>query len=328
MSDLMVPIVMQLEQDPNALRIKKLLLYTCKNWWESDSTRLSVISLQSLIEEIRIAHPTIEQLRSRLTHLIGTLNKSSDYAAVGQIIIAVLQRLYAQEAVTIITPPESRLEQDVNLSRIKKLLIYTCRHYWEANSHVIEQISLQELLSELFQLYPTLEALRSGFSATIKTLNKPVEYALIAELIVRDMESQYGQEATPAIAEPVESINLFDVRLEILKSANPLQVKILLFSSAYYVFEFSQQDWINLKLYSLEGLLKTVLSQTSSIEAFQQTLTAKAEQLKNSEQYLELVPVILRSLRSSYTKLQRQLQHALQSGSVADRTLAGSTQAG
>ncbi|MER3432632.1 MAG: hypothetical protein C4288_04185 [Leptolyngbya sp. ERB_1_1] len=183
-------VISQFKEDPNALRIQKLLFYICKNRWESDSTRLNALSWRSLIEETRETYPTIEQLRSRLIHQIGMLNKSAEYIPIGQIILSVFERVYVQNAATIVTTP--KLDQDVNVCRIKKLLIYICRQYWEADSSVIEQVSTSELIDELMQRYTTLEELRSGLSKSVRTLNKPIEYSLVSEVILRQVEPLYG----------------------------------------------------------------------------------------------------------------------------------------
>lgn len=339
MSDEVALVVGELEQDANLIRIKKLLLYTCKNWWENDTPRLNLLNLRGLVEEIRQTHNTLEHLQSRLNHMVGTLNKSAEYVPIAQTIVTALEPLYKLESTEIILPPEiptpnpalQNLEQDLNLSRIKKLLICACRKYWEANPQVIEQIQLRELIDELRHLYPTLTSARSGLAAIVKTLNKPVEYALIAETIMREVEPLYDTEASSseAVAEQeqaVEAVNLFDVRLEILKYANPLRTKILLFSSAYYLFQFRPQDWANLKLYSLDGLLRTVLSQNASLDQLQQTLQAKAEQLPEADLYVEIVSVITKALRANFSLLQRQIQHLAQIGSVADITSASPTQ--
>jgi len=186
--------ISQFQKDPNALRIQKLLFYVCKNRWESDSTRLNALSWRSLIEETREAYPTIEQLRSRLIYQIGMLNKSAEYTPIGQMILSVLERVYAQNAATMVTTPKrlTKLDQDANVYRIKKLLIYTCRQHWEANLSVIEQLTTSELIDELMQRYTTLEKLRSGLSKSVRTLNKPVEYSLVSEVILREVESLYG----------------------------------------------------------------------------------------------------------------------------------------
>jgi hypothetical protein len=329
MNDPIAPIVNHFDQDPKAIRIQKLLVYVCRNHWASDMFPFDASQWRSLIEEVRITHPTLDQLRSRLTHQIGTLNKSKEYAAIGQIILSVLEGLYAENAVTIVSMPRhsTKLEQDINIHRIKKLLIYTCKKYWEANSYIIEQTPLSDLIDALIKKYPTAEELRSGLNTVVKTLNKSVEYALIAEIIIREVEPLYGNDQPADDLAQWEPIQLFDIRRELLKAVNPLQTKVLLFSSVYYVFEFCQQDWSNLKLYSLDGLLRTVVIQAATIEEFQQLLQSKASQLRDPEPYLEIVPVLVRSLKKDYDTLRQQLQRVSSVSSIADTTIARSTRA-
>lgn len=329
MNDPIAPIVSQFEQDPNAIRIQKLLVYVCRNHWDSEMPRFDANSWRSLIEEVKTSYPTIEELRSQLALQIGTLNKATEYIHIGQIILCLFERMYAQDMQTIVKAPRTpKLEQDIHINRIKKLLIYTCRKYWEANSYVIEQTSVSELIDELIKQYPSREELRSGLARVVKTLNKSVEYSLIAEIIVREVEPLYGEsKLIAADLDSTDSINLFDIRREILNSVNPLQAKVLLFSSVYYLFEFLQQDWSNLKLYSLDELLRTIVIQTETIEELQQLLNSKANQLKNSETYLEIVPVLVRSLKKNYSELRQNLQLSSRISSIADSTTANSTRA-
>lgn len=349
-------IVRRLEQDANAARIKKLILYACKNWWENDPDRLSVISLQSLVQELRYLNPTLEHLKYKLHLLVGTLSKQEEYLQVATTIIENLTGLYRSatpiEKTTINTNPLDAiggklqnqitkiLEQEVHSSRIKKLMIYAARKHWEADPLKIDQAEINRLISELAHQYPTIESLQIGLAAIVKSLNKPIEYAAIANMILREMGKLYSQEdeaispestndlATQAVAPPssqtAPAIELFDMRLEIVKFANPLRAKILLFSLVYYPFTCKEQDWSNLKLYSLEGLLRSVTTVCSSLEDLQSKLEAAAQQLNPPEDYIEVVSVILKSLKPGYASLQQHVQQALQI--TAEVTRANSTQ--
>jgi len=349
-------IVRRLEQDANAARIKKLILYACKNWWENDPDRLSVISLQSLVQELRYLNPTLEHLKYKLHLLVGTLSKQEEYLQVATTIIENLTGLYRSatpiEKTTINTNPLDAiggklqnqitkiLEQEVHSSRIKKLMIYAARKHWEADPLKIDQAEINRLISELAHQYPTIESLQIGLAAIVKSLNKPIEYAAIANMILREMGKLYSQEgeaispestndlATQAVAPPssqtAPAIELFDMRLEIVKFANPLRAKILLFSLVYYPFTYKEQDWSNLKLYSLEGLLRSVTTVCHSLEDLQSNLEVAAQQLNPPEDYVEVVRVILKSLKPGYISLQQHVQQALQI--TAEVTRANSTQ--
>ncbi len=362
MADQYAPIVCQLEQDANAVRIKKLILYACKNWWENDLDRLSVISLQNLVQELRYLNPTLEHLQYKLKLLVGTLSKQEEYLQVANTIIENLAGLYRTatpiEKITINTNPldgiggelqtqiTQALEQEANSSsRIKKLMICAARKYWEADTIKVEQAEIKKLISELAHQYPTIESLQIGLAAIVKSLNKPIEYAAIANMILRQMGKLYIQEDTvqenapfqksvdsqpsQALDQPVcqtadPIISLFDMRLEIIKFANPLRAKILLFSLVYYPFAGKEQDWSNLKLHSLEGLLRSVTTVCSSLEALQLKIEAAAHQLSQPEDYLAVASVILKSAKPGYAALQQQVEQALESN--ADVTRADSTQ--
>lgn len=350
-------IVRQLEQDANAVRIKKLILYACKNWWENDPDRLSVISLPSLVQELRYLNPTLEHLQYKLHLLVGTLSKQEEYLQVATTIVENLTGLYRSaapiEKMTIITNPldairgalqnqiTKRLEQEASASRIKKLMIYAARKHWEPDPLKVDQAEINKLISELAHQYPTIESLQIGLAAIVKSLNKPIEYAAIANMILREMGKLYSQEdrvpspeprddlATHPIDLPIPhtvepAIELFDMRLEIVKFANPLRAKILLFSLVYYPFTCKEQDWSNLKLYSLEGLLRSVTTICGSLEDLQSKLEAAAQQLNPPEDYIEVVSVILKSLKPGYISLQQHVQQALQI--TAEVTQANSTQ--
>ncbi|MGV0028350.1 hypothetical protein [Phormidesmis priestleyi] len=351
----------QLQQDASAVRVKKLIIYACKNWWETDPDILGITELEKLVSELRQLHPSLEQLQARLKTLVGTLNKRDEYFPIAHLISQKMEALYAQsgfvEVTAIVSPPgchpqieeiASRL-QNLDLIRIKKLMLSTARNYWETDPLKIHHAQLQDLIDELWQGYPTLEELRAGFASVVKTLNKPVEYALIAEMILQEMRSLYLNQSNlptdllPHSAEvtapdllkvnpllainaiPADLIDLFDLRLEIIKYANPLRAKILLFSIVYYHFSFSPQDWSNLKLYTLEGLLRSLTTVCESINDLQTQLQDTAQQLSQPDEFVDVAHILLKCLKPTYPKLQQQVQQAM-NGSLADTTQASATQ--
>ena len=355
MADQYAPIVGQLEQDANAVRIKKLILYACKNWWENDLDRLNVISLQNLVQELRYLNPTLEHLQYKLNLLVGTLSKQDEYLQVANTIIEHLAGLYRTAAIekpTINANPldgiggelqtqiTHALEQEANSGRIKKLMICAARKCWEPDPIKVAQADIKNLVSDLAHQYPTIESLQIGLAAIVKSLNKPTEYAPIANMILREMGKLYVQADEVLLSESAHdqssqtpnqptqtadsTVSLFDIRLEIIKFANPLRAKILLFSLLYYPFTGKEQDWSNLKLYSLEGLLRSVTAVSSSLEVLKVKLEEMAHCLSPTEDYLEVASVIFKSIKPGYAELQQQQQAS--ETSAADITRADSTQ--
>lgn len=86
-----------LEQNPNALRIKKLMLYLCRRHWESDVGALNEIDMHQLVQEVYLLAPTIGQLEVALESVVSTLNKQAEYSVVAQAIVSSLKPLYPDE---------------------------------------------------------------------------------------------------------------------------------------------------------------------------------------------------------------------------------------
>lgn len=78
-----------------------------------------------------------------------------------------------------------------HLPRIKKLLVYACTHHWESNATGLSSYHLHDLLQQLLQIAPTFSSLKSHLNGVIQTLNKPAEYTLVANTIVRHLQHLY-----------------------------------------------------------------------------------------------------------------------------------------
>ena len=78
-----------------------------------------------------------------------------------------------------------------HLPRIKKLLVYACTHQWESNAAELSSYHLHDLVQQLLQIAPTFSALKVHLNSVIQTLNKPAEYTLVANTIVRYLQHLY-----------------------------------------------------------------------------------------------------------------------------------------
>ncbi|MEH1820005.1 MAG: hypothetical protein V7L31_13145 [Nostoc sp.] len=83
------------------------------------------------------------------------------------------------------------LEQHENSKRIKKLIYSACKNIWENDEETLDRFKLQELIQELYRLNPTINNLNYSLSKVVKTLNKQVEYALLASIISHEMQKLY-----------------------------------------------------------------------------------------------------------------------------------------
>uniref|UniRef100_B8HLG0 Uncharacterized protein n=1 Tax=Cyanothece sp. (strain PCC 7425 / ATCC 29141) TaxID=395961 RepID=B8HLG0_CYAP4 len=226
------------------------------------------------------------------------------------------------------------LDQNRNSLRIKKLMFAVCNGVWENDQNRLNLYRFQDLISELRRRAPSLEALRTNLFQIANTLNKKAEYLQIANFIVDSLRPLYPaprpqeSQLSPAVKEtqpgldrvsssgtlanspelkvPLSSLptavlvppqHWFDVRMEIMKYANPLQAKILLFSSLIHHFTFSQQDWFSLKTYCLDQLLTRLCQTCTTLQEVELKLNQTANFLEPVEQHRAVGAVILRALQ-------------------------------
>lgn len=83
------------------------------------------------------------------------------------------------------------LERDPHLLRVKKLLYCACYGVWEDSRDRLNQVSLDDLVQGVWERSPTVDALQFQLNRVVKTLNKPVEYAQVANGILRVLSQLY-----------------------------------------------------------------------------------------------------------------------------------------
>jgi len=354
----------KLEQGEHSDRIKKLLFYVCHSRWENDLHRLQSIHLSTLIADLHRLAPTLEQLRSTLDRFVQTLSKQAEYSLIANKIISALLHLYNTEEEVPAQPahhltslaqlpaplPESSISKgsidelsneqnhlynevvrglgwDPNLLRIKKLILYACWQQWESDPVKLDGINLGILVRELHRLAPKLQQLQTTLTTVVDALNKQAEYRPIAQTIISKFSCLYPSESavaataecnSPAVCDPASSqaatppksqlasipqhqrINLFDYRLGIMKYANPLRAKILILSALHDDFRFTNQDWLNLKLYELDGLLRQLLFTCKTYTDLEALLYGAARRLQEPEETVQTATAVVQCLRSFY----------------------------
>jgi hypothetical protein len=91
--------------------------------------------------------------------------------------------------------------------RAKKLVCLVCTGILENDLQRLDNFSFVELLQDLYQQYPTIEALKEDLVKAVKTIapQKQRLYLIVAKLVFNIVSKLYKQLAMPAIAEPVIS---------------------------------------------------------------------------------------------------------------------------
>jgi hypothetical protein len=196
-------VIQNLAQDHDLQRIKKLLIYICKHYWEHDPTQLSDYNLRDLVQELLAIAPTLEHLQFCFNNTVQTINKKAEYTLVTNRIINHLKPLYIEyqnptqinhyQPEQYLTVAQS-LEHDQEQLRIKKLLFCACNNAWENDISKLTHASLAYLVQELHKLAPTPESLDAVLQSIVNTLNRQEIYRAIAEKVNRAFQALYRVE--------------------------------------------------------------------------------------------------------------------------------------
>lgn len=241
------------------------------------------------------------------------------------------------------------LEQSPQQLRIRKLVYCACKQAWENDPQVLQQFPLKPLLHELLILAPTPQKLEVLLNRIVDTLNKKEAYQIVAATVISNLnlmfpltgaaaaaaEANYtsGESSTQATERLTATVSLpqpastkqtpdwFDVRLEIMRYANPLRAKVVLFAALYHEFNFTQPEWLKLSRCHLDDLLMQVYDQTSTLAELETRLTQVATNLHQSEDHLAAVGAIVQALRSAYGEAGQHFQTTFQPTAGRDREL-------
>ncbi|MBI4784905.1 MAG: hypothetical protein HY785_26900 [Oscillatoriophycideae cyanobacterium NC_groundwater_1537_Pr4_S-0.65um_50_18] len=97
--------------------------------------------------------------------------------------------------------------------------------------------------------------------------------------------------------------DFFDLRVSIMQSANPMRVKILLFTLMHEVFTPGAEHDSLLKNHELDDLLQILLQTHKLLSDLESKLLSAARSLQESDEYAQVAQVLLRSLKPFYTYL-------------------------
>ncbi|MBK1990044.1 hypothetical protein A0J48_021360 [Sphaerospermopsis aphanizomenoides BCCUSP55] len=228
------------------------------------------------------------------------------------------------------------LEYDPNSKRIKKLIFCTCKKVGANDEEKLDRYTFQELIHELYNLNPTIDYLNYTLTQVVNTLNKPAEYAIIANIILNKLDTLYvisNDEATgiifnqPTQPEETEIIsnppqpqisstshylesattdqtkyeyNQFDVRQNLMRYTNPLRAKIVIFSALYHRFTFQKEDWLKLKSIELDILLEKLFDACPTMREFEYRLNNSVIYMGNSDENIQAASTIIRFMKSFY----------------------------
>lgn len=255
---------------------------------------------------------------AELQNLDGNVNPLKNLESGGDASLDMFSCSNLQNQNQVYSAIAQTLAKDSQVQRIKKLIIYVCRTQWLSDVSQLSMFSLEALVEELHILAPTDLQLQNILSGVVKTLSKPTEYSSIANKIVDYLAPLYttsvgqpvaagspqsdlsGQQLVSEKPELTRKLNLFDVRLGILKYANPLRAKILVSSALYGDFLFREGDWLDLKHHELDDLLHQILKVCKTFTDLECLLYNTAKRLRTADEFVETASTVIKCLRTIY----------------------------
>ena len=227
-------VVTGLEQHENSSRIKKLIYSVCKKHWENDLAIIDQIGSFNLLQELRIANPTIDDFKSKLYNVVKTLNKQAEYSLVANVIVSEMIKIYFEDSETtellpspevrisdakpspsktpsiipqknnfdlVCDPFELRLEvmKYTNPLRVKILLFSLLKHKFDRSDQdwlLVKSCELDDLLKNTFHACATIIDLELKLHKIAKTLPEPNEYTQAANAIIQAMKPLYTAQVT------------------------------------------------------------------------------------------------------------------------------------
>lgn len=277
-SNFLDEVVDELEQSDNVTRIKRLILFTCHDYWVNDVKDLQNIDLKELIQELLAVIPSLNNLKLMLHSHVKKLSKPGAYLLAADMIVDTVGQLYALR-INDPSEPLPLLAQE-------------------------EQFVSQTLAA------PSAVSLGSKFPS-IANLSAPASdgYAIArTENNAQYLEQEYEQDVQ--VTEDTQPVSKapkpdyiakpFELRYEIASKVNPLRAKILIFSSLHYKFSPRDRDWAQINSHDLDDLLLELFQTCETHEELESRLYATARQLEDPQEHEQAAGSIAETMRSLY----------------------------
>lgn len=209
------------------------------------------------------------------------------------------------------------IDIDPQQTRLKKLLFYAYQDQWESDPRQLNSIDWSNLLRELVSFMPTYNQLTALISEAVQRVSKPAEYAAIAQILVSKLEPLYPEVISSVINsnnyeqksnhripfDPQLVMNLFDLRLELVRFTNPMRAKILLFSILYYPFDPDRDRWQDLRSHALDSLLRQLFYAYPSLSLAESMVWQTTRSLNDAKSYEQSASYIIQAIKFLYEQL-------------------------
>ncbi len=222
MQDAASTIARQLAQDEQATRIYKLLTYVSEGTWVGDISSPNEAMIYRVLSQLLEQFTDLTLLRSYIHTSVNTLSKPAEYSQIADLILeAIFSDRGGEDPTTtflrVVSPPNpqvnpqttlystiaAKLPQIPNQIRLKKLALCAARSIWEVDLARLEAISWVDLTKMIHQRHATHQELKKGLQQVVSQLSKPVEYSVLAETLIDNLQALYQ---VPIVQVPIVEV--------------------------------------------------------------------------------------------------------------------------
>ncbi len=259
--NLLDEVIDELEQSDNVMRIKRLILFTCHDFWVNDPKELQDVDLRELIQELLAVIPSLDNLKLLLNSHVKKLSKPGAYLLAADVIIDTVGQLYTHHASNAFAGTEV-----TEVTEDKDFLVTTNFDRPRSNS---------DLLGDAQSWPPEQD---SAIAAPREDTPPPAPPS----------KPDY-------IAKP------FDLRYEIASNISPLRAKVIIFSALHYKFNPRDRDWAQINSHDLDDLLLELFQTCDTFEILEAKLYDTAKQLDDRQENEQAASLICGTMRSLYS---------------------------
>jgi hypothetical protein len=268
--NLLRQVVSGIENHRETARIQKLMFAACKNRWENDQAVINNYGLKNIVLELQRNNPNFLSLRQTLRQVAENINKKALYLALADIILTQLEHLY---------DTDNDDEEEDNESKSQRF-----------NTQIVDLKNDSDSAAKTTS-FSTSRSDPVDFSSSIINLNEP---QLVMELPFA--EPAYSNN-NPSNFPQIPAYDPFEIRLEIFQYANPLRAKILIFSLLFHPWDRSGQDWLTLRSYTLEDLLKKLIQSGKSLQDIEVQLYNIAQTQMDTDANVQTASILVQTLQ-------------------------------
>ncbi len=286
--DAYAEVVAQLDSHPEVQRLRKLLYCAHYSEWQSNRDLLAQLNWADLLASLVARYSSPEYLAVVLNGIVQNLSRRDPYANLVATLLELMTPLYGIEAVEATEGDTGLLtaEGRAPSTRVTQALADVT----EAIAPIPTSVTVNQAdqPTAVLPQRPRVPTAQGGDDTTGYTpTNTATDF-----------------NGTPQFSPPAPSTpptyDPFQVRLAVMKYANPLRAKILAFSTLHHKFEVTGNEWSSMRTRPLDDLLAQLYETYQRLGDLETELQATAKCLGAPEEDDQAAVAIVKALEPLY----------------------------